>query len=441
MPSVVNSMSCVDNMTASAATGGTSCQTILEATGPSAHDATRRRMAFWFVAAILALAIASTTAPSILYRRYQAEWHFSSGVLTAVFGVYSLAVIASLLLTGSASDGRGRKPFILLSVALCVGSMVLFAVATGVGWLFAARVVQGVGVGVGISALGGMLLDLRPGGRQSPFVNQAAPNIGIVVGALGTGLLVDNGPKPSVAVYVVLLCAFVALLPVVLAMPETVLVCARKQTALSKISLPAGRKKEFWLIALGAISTWAVGGFYLSLGPTVSADVLHSSRFVVNALAVALLGAAGLLSETVFYGWSYKSEMVIGTVLLGMGVGLVIWSLWPRSAGLFFTGSVLLGMGWGLTAVGSFRSLVALAHPARRAEVVAAVYVVSYLAFSVPSVAAGYATVAFGLRGTMVVFGIAVTSLAVIAARTAVMINPKPVGAAKVEADAAERGA
>lgn len=383
-------------------------------------------MAFWLVTGILALAFASTTAPSILYRRYQAEWHFSPGVLTTVFGVYALAVIAGLLLTGSASDRRGRKPFILFALALCVVSMVLFCVADNVWWLVLARVAQGIGVGVGVSALGGMLLDLRPGGRQSAYVNQAAPNVGIVAGALGAGLLVDYGPAPSVTIYVVMLGLFVVTIPVVISMPETVLERSHTVVRLGRIRLPEGQAKQFWLIGLGAISTWSVGGFYLSLGPTVSAQVMNSSRFVVGALAVVILGAAGLASQTLFYGWSYEREMVVGTVLLGAGVGLVIWSMWSESAVGFFVGSISLGLGWGLTAVGSFRSIVALARPAHRAEVVAAVYVVSYLAFSVPSVAAGYATNVFGLRPTTVVFGIAATLMAVIAARTAVMIRSDP---------------
>jgi len=383
----------------------------------------RRRWAFWLLAAILTLCIASSTAPSILYRRYQAEWHFSSGVLTAVFGVYALAVIGALLGTGAASDSRGRKPFIVISLVLCVLSMGVFVAAQNVWWIGLARVVQGFGVGIGLSALGGMLLDLRPDGRQSAYVNQAAPNVGIIAGALGAGALVDYAPQPSVLVYVVLLAAFLVAVPLVLAIPETVLDRGGPHPMLSRICLPEGRSREFWLISLGSISTWAVGGFYLSLGPTASADVLHSSRFTVNAIAVAVLGAAGLLSQTVFYGWSFQREMVVGTLLLALGTASLLWSMWPDSALLFFLGSVVLSMGWGLTAVGSFRSLVALAQPARRAEVVAAVYVLSYVAFAAPSVAAGYAAAPFGLRSTTVVFGVAVTLMSVIAAVTAVRID------------------
>ena len=81
----------------------------------------------------------------------------------------------------------------------------------------------------------------------------------------------------------------------------------------------------------------------------------------------------------------------------------------------------MLSLGFGLTAVGSFRSLIALAQPTRRAEVVAAAYVVSFVAFSVPAVAAGFAAMRYGLRGTMVVLGVAVVAMAAIAAIAAVL--------------------
>lgn len=386
----------------------------------------RSRLAFWLAGGVLAVAIASSTVPSILYRRYGAEWDFSSGMTTAIFGVYSITVIGALLLTGSASDGGRRKPFLLISLGLCVFSMVIFARAAGVEWLFAARIVQGLGVGVGLSVLGGMLLDLRPGGRRGAFVNQAAPNVGMVIGALATGALVDFGPHPTVVPYVVLLVVFLAAVPLVFVIPETAPQGAARGVVLSRISLPAGRHREYWLMSLGAIATWAVGGFYLSLGPTLSAEVLHSTSFTVNGVAIAVLGGAAVVAQILCYGWSFEREMVVGAALLGIGTAGVLYSMWPSSAIIFFTGSVVLSLGWGLTAVGSFRSIVALAEPERRAEVVAAVYVVSYLAFSVPSVVAGYAAEPFGLRSTMVVFGIVVTAMAVIAAVTAVRMRPLP---------------
>ena len=381
-----------------------------------------RHRALWALGGVYAVAIAASTAPSILYRRYQLEWGFSSGMLTLVYGVYALAVIVALLLIGSASDGRGRRPFIVASLSLLALSMLLFLLASSLWWLFLARIAQGLGVGVGISAVGSMMLDLHPSGRVSAFVNQATSNLGIIVGALGAGALVDFAPWPARLTYLVLLVGFLVCVPVVLTLRETVAAPPAGRPVVRRPALPE-RRTEFWLLSLGSISTWAVGGFYMSLGPSVSAEVLGSGRYTVNGLALAILGAGGLLAQLLFYGWSFKREMVVGTVLLSVGVACLLWSLWPRSAWLYFGGSIIGSMGWGLTAVGSFRSIVALSNPVRRAEVVAATYVVSYLALSVPAVAAGYASDHFGQRPTMVVFGVVVALMSSVAALTAARMH------------------
>jgi hypothetical protein len=59
------------------------------------------------------------------------------------------------------------------------------------------------------------------------------------------------------------------------------------------------------------------------------------------------------------------------------------------------------GVGTGFFA-GAYRVLTALASPGQRAGLVATIWVVFYLAFSVPVVAAGVATTHFGLHRTAV---------------------------------------
>jgi len=50
--------------------------------------------------ATLVLMLAASGVPSPLYRVYQQEFGFSSGVLTTVFGVYAFSLLASLLVVG-----------------------------------------------------------------------------------------------------------------------------------------------------------------------------------------------------------------------------------------------------------------------------------------------------------------------------------------------------
>src|SRR6266849_4408326 len=103
---------------------------------------------FWLLATVFAFFLFAAGAPSPLYVVYEAMWHFSSLTLTAIFGVYALALLAALLTTGRLSDHLGRRPVVLLALVVQIVSMVAFIAARGVGMLFAARVLQGLGTGL-----------------------------------------------------------------------------------------------------------------------------------------------------------------------------------------------------------------------------------------------------------------------------------------------------
>jgi Major Facilitator Superfamily len=90
------------------------------------------------------------------------QWHFSATTLTAVFAVYVLALLLTLLAFGSLSDYLGRRRVIAVALAAGAGACGLFLAAHGVGLLFAARALQGVAAGIVTSAAGAALIDLQP---------------------------------------------------------------------------------------------------------------------------------------------------------------------------------------------------------------------------------------------------------------------------------------
>jgi MFS family permease len=81
----------------------------------------------------------------------------------------------------------------------------------------------------------------------------------------------------------------------------------------------------------------------------------------------------------------------------------------------FYLGSVLTGLGAGATLGAVMRALALLPAPAERGEFFAAVYVVGYLAFSLPAMIAGIFVVHAGLLATTVGYGIGVTVLSLAA--------------------------
>jgi MFS family permease len=99
-------------------------------------------IAFGLLTSILVSLLASSSAPTPLYATYQAQWGFSPVTITVIFGVYAVAVLASLLVFGSLSDHVGRRPMLLGALVVQAGVMILFATASGLSVLLAARVVQ-----------------------------------------------------------------------------------------------------------------------------------------------------------------------------------------------------------------------------------------------------------------------------------------------------------
>jgi MFS family permease len=97
---------------------------------------------------VLVLFLAASAAPTPLYRVYQARWGFSASTLTAVFAVYVLFLLMTVLIFGSLSDHVGRRPVIITALAVDTAACILFLLAHGVGVLFCARALQGIAVGL-----------------------------------------------------------------------------------------------------------------------------------------------------------------------------------------------------------------------------------------------------------------------------------------------------
>ncbi len=108
--------------------------------------------------------------------------------------------------------------------------------------------------------------------------------------------------------------------------------------------------------------------------------------------------------------------MTAGSLLLVVGVGGTVIAIAAGSAPGFFLGTAFAGTGFGLSFLGTFRTLSALAPPSGRAGLIATIYIVSYLAFSLPVIGAGVAVTHFGLQDTAIVYGCAVAAFALAAA-------------------------
>jgi hypothetical protein len=384
---------------------------------------------FWLVAGVFVLLFFAAAASSPLYGVYQAQWRFSAATLTAVFAVYALVLLVTLLVFGSVSDYLGRRPVILASLVMAAAACGLFLAAHDVGLLFAARALQGAAVGTATSALGAALIDLQPEGSAiAPVVTIAAGQLGLAAGGLGASALVQYGPAPTRLVWWLLLGVSLAAAILVLAMPETASGRPGVLTALRpRVAVPRQARATFAVALPCLIAAWMLSGFCLSLGPSLAAQVAGSRDLLWGGLVIFLLAGTGAAGPVVFRGVSGPAAMLAGCLALLAGAVVTLAAIETTSAAAFLAGVAVAGAGFGTAMLGALRTISARAAPGQRASLIAAFFIVSYLAFSVPVVAAGVAVTHVGLHRTALVYCAVIAVLVAVAAASLIVRGRPPV--------------
>jgi predicted MFS family arabinose efflux permease len=373
---------------------------------------------FAAVSAVLVLFMTAAGAPSPLYVVYQRAWGFSATTLTVVFAVYVAGLMAALLVLGALSDHVGRRPVLAAAITLEAAAMVLFLVAGDVWVLLLARIVQGIATGAAITTLGATLVDMNPphAPGRAGLVSSVASVSGLALGALGSGALIQFAPAPMRLVFVLLLAGLVLAAIVVALMPET---SARRPGARAslapRLGVPSRLRRDVYALVPMLVASWALGGLYLSLGPSVAASVFGLSSHLIEGLVVTVLCGTGAVSAFALRRRPVGRLLSIAAILLAAGTVLTLGGVEAHSILLAALGTAVAGVGFGAGLLACFGTLARLAGPGERGELFSVAYVIAYLAFSVPAVFAGVAAVSTGLRATTLVYGVGVAALSLAA--------------------------
>jgi MFS family permease len=374
--------------------------------------------AFGVTSAIFVLFAAAASAPTPLYVVYQKEFGFTNTTLTVIFAVYVFGLIASLLVLGGLSDHVGRRPVLGAAIALEGVALVLFFFAGDVTVLLVARVAQGIATGMAFSTLGATLVDLNPphSPARAGLVNSVAPISGLALGSIGCGALVQFAPAPTHLVFAALFAGAVIAGVAAARMPET---SARRPGAIASLvpvlGIPARLRPDVFALVPIIVASWALGGLYLSLGPSVAAGIFGLSNHLIGGLVVTLLCGAGASTAYLLRMWPTNRVLVISAVLLAGGTAVTLAAVEAHWVALAGVGTVIAGVGFGASALASFGTLARIASPGERSELFAVALVIAYLAFSLPALAAGLAATSLGLHPTMVVYSSGVAALGLIA--------------------------
>src|SRR5271154_5161711 len=296
---------------------------------------------FSFAGAMLISASSSAVTP--LYRLYQESMHLTPLWITIVFAIYVASLLAALLTVGGLSDYVGRRPVILAALLLNAAAMVLFSETADVGQLILARVVQGLSVGVGTTALGAAILDTNR--ARGPLLNSVTAFLGLTAGSLGAAALITFASDPLHRVYEVLLALTVLLIALLYVMPES---STRKAGALASlrphVRVPPQSRTILIRLTPANVAAWALGGLYLSLMPTVVATAMGIASPWVGGVVVAALMLTAAVAVATSRNWPVPRLIVISTSTLGLGVAVSMIGIQQQLVAALLAGTVIAGV-------------------------------------------------------------------------------------------------
>jgi MFS family permease len=354
---------------------------------------------------------ASGAAPTTLYHHYQETFGLTPFMLTVIFGVYVLSLLGALLTVGSLSDYIGRRPAILAALSLNIVAMIMFIAADSAAALIGARAVQGFATGLATAALGAAIMDTDK--SRGPVLNNITAFIGLTAGSLGGGALVTYAPDPQHLVYAVLLALSAAEAALLWYMPETV---TPKPGALASlrphVSIPAGARRALLQVTPVTIASWALGGFYFSLMPSLVRVTTGVTSPVVGGLVVSALTFSGALAVLSLRNTAARRILSGGIPALVAGVAITLAGVQMRQVTLMLVGTVVAGIGFGAAFSGSMRTVMPHAEAHERAGLLSAFYVEGYLSFSLPAIATGLVAPLAGLPLAADVYGAVVVLFA-----------------------------
>lgn len=382
------------------------------------HGTLTQSVSFVLDASILLALLAASSAPTPLYTRYQHDWHLSALMVTIVFSAYPLALLASLLVTGSLSDYLGRRSVLFLSLLAEAGAMIWFTAAHGVASLIAARILQGLATGSASAAAGAALLDAESANHpgRATLTNSIAPAAGMASGVLVATLLVQYAPAPTHTVYLLLLAVFLVQAAGVAAMPETrasrpgVLRALCPRVAISRTARPT-----MLISAPALVGAWALGGLYSSLGPVLARFISPNGPAAAGGLVFFAMTACATATAWFTRPLAGRTAALLGAVALLPGAAATLAALDTHALPILFVGTVCAGLGFGAVTQGVMRMLLPRTGPEERAGTLAAYYVLSYLAMSLPAMGAGVLATTFGLAPAVEFYAITMAALAVVA--------------------------
>ncbi|MBL6456466.1 MFS transporter [Belnapia sp. T6] len=360
----------------------------------------------------------ATTIPLPLYGELAARGGYGAGALALAFACYAATVILTAPLLGPLPDRIGRRPCVLLGVALAALSSLILSLVPSIPALALARVAQGLGMGCVAGAAAAWGAELAGGGPEGG--RRAAGTIALAtIGSFGAGgiltlaaILIWPGlrPPPTFALHLVL-CAL--LLPLVARLPETL--AAPQRGWLRRPAFPRGT----WATTCAILPGWGVTGTVLT---AVQSALAAGGGRLAGPFAACGMMLVGVMAQRAVRDVAPRRAVRLGLGILLAGAGLTFLGTTGWGMGPLLLGGAVVGIGsYGFVYPGGLAAVAEAASGEGRARAVAGYFVVAHLGFGAVPLLVGLAIDAWGagpaLAGSWVVLLAACAALWVATAR------------------------
>ena len=374
---------------------------------PAGQPAARPgRLRFAGLGYALAVLLTGTNLATPLYATYEHVFRLSPLDVTLLVAVYAAAVVVALLICGPLSDTAGYRPVLVAGLAAAACGSALLAAATGPGWLFAGRAVQGLAVGTCSGALTAGLVLTEPHGRRAraSFLAATATTAACGFGPVLAGALAQYAPAPRTLSYLVEIGLLVPAAGAAALLPGSLGRTGQRWRPRWP-SLPAPVRAAFLGPAVVSLLAWAVAYVVLALVPSYAAAALGGSNLLVDGAAAGSLLLVAALAQAACRSWDPARAQQAG--LLGLTAGLLglIAAGLAGSVALLFAAMAVAGAGQGLAFMGGIRRINEIAPAAARAGTVAMFYVVTYAGSGLVTVGVGLLATLLGLTASVRWFG------------------------------------
>ena len=369
-----------------------------------------RTLTLAFVAAVASMVAAFAAVGSTipLFNVYRAEDGFTNAGISLTVVVYSVATLGTLLLLGRVSNHVGRRPAAIASLGLLVlGCLVLLDVHD-ISILIAGRLLMGLGAGLASSSLTAYIVDTAPA-RPTWLASVASSQtvmLGLAVGAIASGALVQFGPWPRDLIYLVVIGLLLLSAALVAISPETVTPSPAGWRALRpSVRVPFRVRHLLPVAATVFLATWATGAFYQAFVPALVEDHLHTDSSLVLGLVFAAYMGPSALGAPLGGRFSPAAAQRIGMVAFLTGwIGLIT----ATSIGalpLFIAATIVAGAAQGVAISAATRGLLCGSAVADRAPIFAVVYLLSYSGATIPSLISAQLSNVFSLPHIVLGYG------------------------------------